>query len=213
MNQPLDFSKLPLKDAMVLRQTLSAAMASAKSLPVMFCLHANDGSPTPAQAALAEEILSEVLNGWTVSDEDSELIEGCLIFMLDNFKVLAADDLVAEGMNGKEYVQRMYGIDFTKEFEDILAKYCRSFNHRTIIHTYNLTLDYAKFDELIDKMEAFANKSITEMHELIDKKGYEAALDNFDVQVDFNGRAFILPCTAATYNGLIDYIKYIKSEQ
>lgn len=196
----MNFKELPIKEAMVLKQTLAAAHGAARCLAVMFPMHDNDMVPTAAQAALSEEILSDALNNYIIPDENLPFIHTTLSFMLDTFQTYTkygADD----EMSGHEFIMRMYGIDFNEEFEKILFDNIQKLSGTEPIELHNI--------HDIGSASIFNNYVVDAIN------GMQKDPDNlsrFYVRIIFNNRSFTFPPIASVYNGLLDLAKYIISE-
>lgn len=63
----------------------------------------------------------------------------------------------------------------------------------------------------LEEMEAFVNATMDTMFEQLDKD-YSSDCSKFVISVELNGRKFELDCCAKEYNGLLEYIEYMKSE-
>lgn len=201
----MNFKELPIKEAMVLKQTLAAAHGAARCLAVMFPMHDNDMVPTAAQIALSEEILSDALNNFVIPDENIPFIHTTLSFMLDTFQTSVKYGTDDE-MSGHEFIMRMYGIDFNEEFEAILKKYILLLNPNEIFDIVYVGNE-ANMDRLYKVVCNTAYKQDQALY-----KDSNADTTKFDVQLIIDNKKFILPSVASTFNGLIDFVEYIKSE-
>ena len=119
----LDFEHMDLYEACVLKQTLNAALACTRELPVMFCLTNKNDVPTPGQIAFSEEVLHKVCLEMQIDESHNLSMFETLRFMLDVFRNCVDYPEETDTMTGYDYLARTHGITFTPQFEHVLTKY------------------------------------------------------------------------------------------
>lgn len=136
------FNKLqmPIDEGLVITQTLFDALSIADDQPLLFTLRDNQFEPTPAQVALAKEIILEYLEHAEVDAAILQDIASILQYMLYEFDTLAK---YGEGTEAENicYIAVMYGVHWGKHTEEILNKYIELFGCMTDDNTDNMTAD------------------------------------------------------------------------
>ena len=211
--------ELPIEECVVLTQTLQAALASSRALPVMFNLREDIGEPSPGQIIYQEEILSDALNNWVIRDEFTKDIAECLYFMLDEFDMFLADKHITVDRGNKivpgyEYILRTFGIEYTKDFRSILAKYAElvwllgyGVPRKKIVLT-NAT----NYEDALAEMLKAVNAGINELLDKVDA-GNDPDYSAYNLGIIFNGTRYVLDCCAAEHNALVAMLESIIEQQ
>lgn len=182
MNTYPDKKDLPLVDAQKIVQTLHAALSIADESPLLYMLPENADRPTPAQVAMAKEVILDYLGAEYPEESNYELIGHILDYMHFEFETLAGY-LTKDREDNLSYIMRTYGLNWTPDFASTILQYADIFKGTKQLPTV-LSLSSADLNCLIEAITE-AEEQVLAGKVVFVKDGYQA--DTYETQMQYAG--------------------------